>query len=117
MTINYEGAVSAIIETLEYNRPDNEATAIDLANEALHEYVDTGLTYTADVLELWDGSTAEEIDLANYDNLMDAVVASTYMQVKAEFNDAIFDGLDEYIGGGNDNDAADRDEALWAMNG
>lgn len=109
---NIYGATEEVAEHLEYIKPTNENDAIDAAREALEQYIDSALIYTSDILELWDGSTHEEVDLRDYKELMKAIIQSTYFQLREDWNDAILDGIDQYIGETD----LDRDEALAAMN-
>ena len=96
MTATYRGAVDCIVESLEYVQPDTLEQALETAEEVLHEYIDSALIYTRDILELWDGSTHEEVVLSDYDNIMSAVIASTYFQLREDWADAIADGIREY---------------------
>ena len=96
MTATYRGAVDCIVEALEYVQPDTREQASETAEEALHEYIDNSLIYTRDILHLWDGSTHEEIGLADYDTIMSAVIASTYFQLREDWAGAIDDGIREY---------------------
>ena len=71
------GAASSGSEALENSTPWDEARALELAREALEEYVDAGLIYTRDILELWDGSTHDNVILSDgYDDIMGAITAS-----------------------------------------
>ena len=123
MTINFNGAVEAVRERMEYATPDNEVSAVEEAREALAEYVDGGLVYTRDILDLWDGSTHESVSLSDgYDDIMGAVTASVYWQMMEDLDDAIFDGVDEWIaseltrlGLAEEFEDEDRDEQLKAI--
>lgn len=114
-TATYTDAVEAVAEHVIYAAPDNEPEALEAAQTALYEFIDRALTYTADVLELWDETTNENIVLADYDNITDAIIASTYFQLLEDWADAIYDGIDaailEYLPDW-DSDELDRDDAL-----
>ena len=98
MTINFNGAVEAVREALENSTPWDEARALELAREALEEYVDGGLVYTRDILELWDGSTHDNVILSDgYDDIMGAITASVYWQMMEEMDEAVGDGIDSWI--------------------
>ncbi len=115
MARTYTDAVEAVTEYIIAEQPDNEAEALDQAQTALHEFIDMALIYTADVLELWDGTTNENVAPADYDNITDAIVASTYFQLSEEWSDAVYDGIDaailEYLTDW-DSDEMSRDDAL-----
>lgn len=129
------GLREAIIEALEYAQPEDEASAIDTANEAKSEYLDAHLIYHSDVLTLWDGSTMEEIlerrdgigtgrpgvqeSIIPYDDLMKAVTASVFYQLEADWADEVEEAIDAYIDAHlTDNDLdLDRDEALAEISG
>ena len=96
MTATYRRAVECIVEALEYVQPATPAQALETAEEALHEYIGTALIYTSDVLRLWDGSTHGEVDLSAYDDIMSAVIASTYFQLREDWAGAIDEGINEY---------------------
>ena len=123
MTINFNGAVEAVREQMDYATPDSEASALELARDALAEYVDGGLVYTRDILDLWDGSTHESVILSDgYDDIMGAVTASVYWQMMEEMDDAIFDGVDAWIaseltrlGLADEFEGGDRDEQIAAI--
>lgn len=112
---SYTDAVEAVTEYIIAEQPDNEAEALDQAQTALHEFIDTALICTADVLELWDGTTNENIVLTDYDSITDAIIASTYFQLSEDWADAIYDGIDaailEYLTDW-DSDELSRDDAL-----
>ena len=95
MTATYRGAVDCIVEALEYAQPATLEQALETADEALHEYIDNALIYTLDILSLWDGTTHEEVDLSDYDSIMSAVIASTYLQLREDWAAAIDDGIRE----------------------
>ena len=96
MTATYRGAVDRIVEALEYVQPDTLAQASETADEALHEYIDSALIYTLDILRLWDGSTHEAVVLSDYVDIMSTVIASTYFQLREDWAGAIDDGIHEY---------------------
>ena len=99
MAINYTVAVEYIAESLMYETDtvDNESFALDRALELLSEYIVSGLTYHSDILALWDMSTHDNVELGNYDSLIDAITASVYHQLMEDWADAICDGVDEWI--------------------
>lgn len=98
MTINYNGAVEAVRERMDYATPESEVSAVEEAREALAEYVDAGLVYTRDILELWDGTTHDAVDLTDgYDDIMHAITISVFWQMMEELEDAIYDGIDSWI--------------------
>ena len=123
MAINFNGAVEAVREALESSTPCDEAQALELAQEALAEYVDGGLVYTRDILDLWDGSTHDVVVLSDgYDDIMGAVTASVYWQTMEAMDDAIFDGVDAWIaseltrlGLADEFEDGDRDEQIAAI--
>ena len=125
MTINFNGAVEAVREALYASHAviDSEASAVEEAREALEEYVDTGRIYTRDILDLWDGSTHENVVLSDgYDDIMGAITASVYWQMMEEMDDAIFDGVDAWIaseltrlGLADEFEGEDRDEQIAAI--
>ena len=96
MTATYHGAVEYIVEALGYAQPATPAQALETADEALHEYIDNALIYTLDVLRLWDGSTHREVSLSDYEDIMSAVIASTYCQLREDWAGAIDEGISEY---------------------
>lgn len=119
MARTYIGAVEAVAERIIGERPDNESEALDVAQTALREFIDSALIYTAGVLELWDETTNENVALADYDSIMDAIIASTYFQLLEDWADAIYDGIDDAIDAAYlecpadwDSDDWDRDDAL-----
>lgn len=107
--ISYPGAVSAIVEALEYRAEDGYFTGDDPDSvfeilmewgySALSEYIDNGLIYTADILELWDGSTHEGVYVCEAGNidLMQMVTASTAWQLQDDWAKAIYDGIDSWL--------------------
>ena len=115
MTATYRDAVEAVTEYVIGERPDNEREALDVAQAALDEFIDSALIYYHDALKLWDQSTNENVTLGDYDDIMSAITASTYFQLSAEWADAIYDGIDaaiwEYLPEWDDSDM-DRDDAL-----
>ena len=123
MAINFKGAVEAVQEALEISPPWDEARALELAREALAEYVDGGLIYTRDILELWDGSTHDVVVLSDgYDDIMGAITASVYWQMMEEMDEAVGDGIDSWIaseltrlGLADEFEDGDRDEQIAAI--
>ena len=97
MTINFNGAVEAALEALNYEHPTTEDEAVDVAQRAIDQYIDTGLTYYSDVLEAWDGSTHENVDLSVHDNIMTAITQSVAWQLQDDFAGAEYDAVDKYI--------------------
>ena len=95
--LNFTGAVDEALEALNYERPTTEAEAVDVAQQAIYEYIDRGLTYTSDVLEAWDGSTHENVDLSIHDDIMTAITESVAWQLQDDLAGAEFDAIDEYI--------------------
>ena len=94
----FNNAVYAVRESLESERPDNENDAVEVGQQAIHYLIDCALTYTADILEYWDGSThpatyAGEGEL----DLMDLVTQSVALDLAEQWNDAIYDGIDQWI--------------------
>ena len=94
----FNDAVYAVRESLESERPDNENDAVEVGQQAIHYLIDCALTYTADILEYWDGSThpatyAGEGEL----DLMDLVTQSVALDLAEQSNDAMYDGNDEWI--------------------
>ena len=96
MPATYRGAVDCIVESLEYVQPATHGEALERADEALHEYIDNALIYTLDILHLWDGSTHEAVVPSDYVDIMSAVIASTYFQLREDWAGAIDDGVHEY---------------------
>lgn len=90
-------AYDAIVEALDYAKPDNEDDAREVAETALHEYIDTELIYTYRVLELWDGSTHEEVDLTSHETIMDAIIVSTYFQLREDWQEHVESAVEEYL--------------------
>lgn len=125
MTQNYWDTVDAIVEHLDYVKPEDELSAVDAAREALHESIDSALIYTSDVLKLWDGSTHEDVSLADYEDIMDAITASTYCQLSEDWDDAVYDGIDKHIDKhltesqreAREDGDINRDDALAIING
>lgn len=119
-TSNYTDAVAAVREAIEYAKPTTETDALEAANEALDNFIDSSLIYTANVLELWDGSTHSDVEGQRVDrdlSILDIIRQSTYFQLREEWADAVFDGIDEYIEAHNLDDGLDRDDALEITNG
>ena len=110
---NIFGATEEVAEHLEYIKPTNENDAIEAAREALEQYIDSALIYTVYILELWDGSTHEDLYLQGYDDLMQAVTMSTYHQLLEDWGGAILDGIEQYVGQTD----LSLDDALEAKNG
>lgn len=126
MVANYQGAVEAVREQLSYVKPSTESEALEVGQTALDEFIDSALTYTSVIMELWDGDTADEISLSDYEELASAIAASTYFQLRDTWGDAVLHGLDGYIAyalagtehfGDWENGDIDRDEALEIING
>lgn len=126
MVANYHDALASVREQLAYVKPSTESEAFEVAQTGLEEFIDSALTYTSDIMELWDGGTADEISLSDYSELSDAIAASTFFQLRDNWCDAILDGLDGYISqelAGTEhfpdweNGDIDRDEALDIING
>ena len=95
--LDFYGAVLDALEALNYERPTTEAEAVDVAQCAINEYIDRGLIYFSDVLEAWDGSTHELVDLSIHDDIMTAITESVAWQLQDDFAGAEFDAIDEYI--------------------
>lgn len=125
--ISFSGAVSAIVEALEYRVEDGYFTGddpdsvfdilMDWGYSALSEYIDNGLIYTADILELWDGSTHENVyvDSAGSVDLMALVTQSTFYQLDEDWSDAIYGGIDDWLTTVTGRE--DRADALSALTG
>ena len=116
MTINATGAKDAIKEALDYGKPEDEDAATDMGGEALREYIDSGLIYYRDILELWDGNTHAEVYFEGSADIMDLITQSTYLQLREEWDCAIYDAMDEWLDahpakiGRDDWDNLDRDD-------
>lgn len=95
--LDFTGAVEAALAALDHERPTTGAEAVDVAQRAIDEYIDTGLTYYSDVLEAWDGSTHENVSMASHDDIMAAITESVAWQLWDDFDDAAIDAVDEYI--------------------
>ena len=95
--LDFPGAVEAAMEALNYERPTTEDEAVDVAQRAIYEYIDRGLTYYSDVLEAWDGSTHENVDLSIHDDIMTAITESVAWQLQDDLAGAEFDAIDGYI--------------------
>lgn len=95
-TIN--DAVYAVRESLESERPDNENEAVEVGQQAIYYLIDCALTYTADILEYWDGSTHPDIYAGEGElDLMQLVTQSVALDLAEQWNDAIYDGIDQWI--------------------
>ena len=97
MTINAFSAKDAIKEALDYDMPEDEITAIDSANEALHGYIDNGLIYFRDIMELWDGNTRAEVFVEEGADILDLIIQSVYFQLREDWDWAIYDAIDEWL--------------------
>ena len=97
MTINAFGAKDAIREHLDYTMPEDENAATDMGREALHAYIDDGLIYYRDILELWDGYTHAEVCFEGSADIMDLITQSVYFQLLEDWNCAIYDAMDEWL--------------------
>lgn len=95
--LDFTGAVEDALEALNHERPTTEAEAVDVAQQAIEVYIDTGLTYYSDVLEAWDGSTHENVNMVAHDDIMTAITESVAWQLLDDFADAAFDAVDKYI--------------------
>ena len=95
--LDFTGAVDEALDALNYEMPTTEAEAVDVAQRAIYEYIDRGLTYYSDVLEAWDGSTHENVDLSIHDDIMTAITESVAWQLQDDLAGAEFDAIDEYI--------------------
>ena len=111
-TIN--NAIEAVRESLESERPDNENEAVEVGQRAIYNLIDCALTYIADILEYWDGSTHPDIYAGEGEvDLMDLVTQSVALDLAEQWNDAIYDGIDAYIAAHFPHpDMVTRDEAL-----
>lgn len=112
-----KSAIADMMQALEHDKPDTETTALDVANDALHTFVDNQLIYTSNILDLWDGSTHENVLLEEHSDILSAVIASTYFQLMDDLNDAIYDAVDAYIEEHLPGTELNRDDALDAING
>lgn len=126
--ISFTGAISAIVEALEYRKdeiladsigdnPDSVfETLMEWGYQALSEYIDNGLIYTLDILELWDGSTNENVyHEGGSVDLMALVTQSTFHQLSEDWADAVYDGADAWLTSVTGKD--DRADALSALTG
>ena len=95
--LDFTGAVDDALEALNYALPTTEAEAVDVAQRAIFEYIERGLTNYADLLEAWDGSTHENVDLSIHDDIMTAITESVAWQLQDDLAGAEFDAIDEYI--------------------
>lgn len=123
--ISYRGAVRAIVEALEYRAEvgyftgDDPDSVFEILREwgysALSTYIDNGLIYTADILELWDGSTHDNVMLERETDLMRLVTYSVACQLEEDWVAAVYDGADEWLTSVTGKD--DRAEALDVLTG
>ena len=124
--ISYRGAVRAIVGALEDrvdvedfigDDPDNVFyTLLGTAQQALCQYIDNGLSYTADILELWDGSTHGNTYLGGpVEDIMSLVTQSVFFQLEEDWAEAIYDGIDEWLT--NVTGLANRTAALEVLTG
>ena len=97
MTTDATGAKDAIKEALDYDMPEDENAATDTASEALHNYIDNGLIYFRDILQLWDGNTHAEVFVAGGADIMDLITQSIYYQLREDWDWAIYDAIDEWL--------------------
>ena len=97
MTIDAFSAKDAIKEALDWSKPEDENAATDTASEALHEYIDNGLIYFRDIMQLWDGNTHAEVFVEGGEDIMDLITLSTYYQLREEWNWAIYDTIDAWL--------------------
>lgn len=118
MAHTFSDAVDAVREHIECIKPTTEDEALEAGDTALHEYIDNALTYTSDVMELWDGSTHDEVYTEdNTPDIMSLITDSTYFQLREDWSDAVYDGIDEYIEANLPDTDLDRDDALAQING
>lgn len=116
----FNDAIEAVREAMESERPDNETDAVELAQRAIYYLIDCALTYTVDILEYWDGSTHPGIFAGMGEvDLMDLVTQSVALDLAEQWNDAIYEGIDDYIAAHFPQPDMvtrdDRDEALHAI--
>ena len=97
MTINAFSAKDAIKEALDWSKPEDEDAATGVASDALHEYIDGGLIYYRDILELWDGNTHAEVYFEGSADIMNLITQSTYFQLREEWDWTIYDAMDEWL--------------------
>ena len=97
MTINAFSAKDAIMEALDYGMPKDEDTATDMASEELHAYIDNGLIYYRDIMQLWDGNTHAEVFVEEGADIMDLITQSTYFQLREDWDCVIYDAIDEWL--------------------
>ena len=97
MTINAVSAKDAIVEALDYAMPENEDEATDMGAETLHAYIDNGLIYYRDILELWDGNTHAEVYFEGSEEIMSLITQSTYFQLCEEWDWTIYDAIDAWL--------------------
>lgn len=110
-------ALENIVESLKYQKPETETHAFDIAQDSFNQTIDDSLTFTDDILEMWDGQTADEISLSDYSELSDAISASVYWQLRETYSDVVFDGVDNYIIDSlkekDENDLVEPDGSTW----
>ena len=99
MTIDAFSAKDAIVEALDYKMPEDEDAAIGAANDALHAYIDNGLIYYRDILELWDGNTHAEVFFDGSEEIMYLISQSVYFQLREEWDWTIYDAVDAWLDG------------------
>ena len=97
MTINAFGAKDAIVEALFYDMPEDEDAATDVASDALHAYIDNGLIYYRDILQLWDGNTHAEVFAEEGADIMNLITQSTYFQLREDWDWTIYDAVDAWL--------------------
>ena len=97
MTIDAFSAKDAIVEALDYDMPEDENAAADAASDALHAYIDNGLIYYRDILQLWDGNTHAEVFVEEGADIMNLITQSTYFQLCEDWDWAIYDAIDEWL--------------------
>ena len=97
MTIDAFSAKDAIKEHLDYTLPEDENAATDAANDALHAYIDNGLIYYRDILELWDGNTHAEVFVEEGADIMNLITQSVYFQLREEWDWTIYDAIDAWL--------------------
>ena len=97
MTIDAFCAKDAIKEALDYGKPEDENAATDMGGEALHAYIDNGLIYYRDILELWDGNTHAEVYFEGSAEILDLITQSVYFQLREDWDWTIYDAIDEWL--------------------
>ena len=94
----FNDAIDAVREAMESERPDTESEAVEVGQQAIHYLIDCALIYTVDILEYWDGSTHPDIFAGMGEvDLMDLVTQSVALDLAEQWNDAIYDGIDQWI--------------------